>query len=76
MKRKPRLIVRPFKGRKRAPAKKPRTLNAVWGDSWCSVDPDGTRQINCGVQRNNLTAAQALRLSQWLAEAAAWKAEE
>lgn len=69
--------------KKKCPAKKPRTLNAVWADARCWVESSGDyeegRHIEVHVDTTlgeGLTAKQALRLSRWLAEAAAWKAEE
>lgn len=68
-----------MKKRKRTTAKKPRTLNAVWADARCHSPGPGYRYIELRCDTPNgkaLTASQALRLSQWLAEAAAWKGEE
>lgn len=53
--------------------KKPRTLNALWADARCEVY-NGSRYITLNDQ--DLTATQAVRLSQWLVSAAAWKATE
>lgn len=69
-----------MKRKTKQPAKKPRTLNAVWADAVCWNWPDPgderiTRVIECKVH-SELTSKQALRLSKWLAEAAAWKGEE
>lgn len=67
---------------KRVAAKKPRTLNAVWADARCWIESSGDyedgRHISlwCDSDGGRITAKQALRLSQWLAEAAAWKGEE
>lgn len=62
-----------MKRKTKCPAKKPRTLNAVWADARCEPTIDRIIALDCNTE---LTAKQALRLSQWLAEAAAWKAEE
>lgn len=66
--------------KKKTKAKKPRTLNAVWADARCWIYPDPEteyphRMIELTVE-TTISAKQALRLSQWLAEAAAWKADE
>lgn len=62
--------------KKRKPcAKKPRTLNAVWADARCFVD-DGSNRVIEIYADTELSSEKALRLSQWLAEAAAWKGEE
>ena len=60
--------------KKKCAAKKPRTLNAVWADARCYVDYAEKRTIY--LDGGQYTIKQALRLSKWLAEAAAWKAEE
>lgn len=58
-------------------AKKPRTINAVWADARChDEEVSGGKRLVVVRVDESLTAKQALRLSQWLAEAAAWKAEE
>lgn len=63
--------------RKKTPTRKPRTLNAVWADAQCYVGrTSGNRFVHVSVDHEHLSVKQALRLSQWLAEAAAWKAEE
>lgn len=63
--------------KKKTKAKKPRTLNAVWADAAVYVERDGHRSIHVWVDNDGpITAKQALRLSQWLTEAAAWKADE
>lgn len=69
------------KAKARKVAKKPRTLNAVYSDAQCWIFPDPGngflhRVIEVKIHSRNLSRKSALRLSQWLAEAAAWKAEE
>lgn len=66
-----------IKASRRRAAKKPRTLNAVWADAQCDEWDDGTRGVFISVRPHpqGLTAKRLLRLSQWLAEAAAWKGE-
>lgn len=65
--------------KKRKGAPKPRTLNAVWADARCHSPGPEYRfiELKCDTPNGQaLTVTQALRLSKWLAEAAAWKGEQ
>lgn len=71
----PQKVSKRRKAKARKVAKKPRTLNAVWADARCFVDDGDNRVIELYAD-TELSHEKALRLSQWLAEAAAWKGEE